>query len=171
MSENGLQVAQQMLQAGGDRRIGKTTVMEAFAVDHLVRDAIRALPLDSDTIFAAACRQLQYETLPMASIRAVETRGARLADCRTSLGRELAARAHTPLRELLARELAVSLSEVSQRIDRLLEAQDRGEVAFDHDGDFEALTAALRRIEPGSAVQKQSAFSDEPSLGVEHAAT
>jgi energy-coupling factor transporter ATP-binding protein EcfA2 len=158
LRDNGMPAWSQVQQSTGAQRVGKVAIMEAFSVDHRVRDAMRALPLDSDAIFGAAAQQLQYETLAMAGVRAVESRGARLSECRTALGRELAARAHPPLRVQLAQLLNTGLSDVSQRIDALLEAQAAdgdAEVAQLADLDVATLAQRLAQLMPPTTALAQ----------------
>ena len=124
--ENGIAPPSDFREARSKERVGKQAVMEAFYVDYSIQKAICTIPMSAGMIYQCAAEQLQYETLPMAGMRAVESRGAKLSECRTALGREMAAKQHHGLRARLAAALGISLSAVNERFDEFCKARETG---------------------------------------------
>jgi type II secretory ATPase GspE/PulE/Tfp pilus assembly ATPase PilB-like protein len=129
LGDNGLDVVRPLQETVSQHRLGKSALIEAIEIDYPIGQVIRAPTFDSDAMYRLAARQLQYETLVMAGLRAVEEGHARLSDCRTKLETNRAAGATPPLRTELARQFGLTYRDVARGIDQFVADQE-----MDRDG-------------------------------------
>jgi type II secretory ATPase GspE/PulE/Tfp pilus assembly ATPase PilB-like protein len=124
LKDNGLEVARPLQETVSQKRLGKIPLIEAIDVDYPVSQVIRADRFDTDAMYRLASQQLQYETLVMAGLRAVETGYAKLSDCRTMLETNRSAGATLPKRTELARRYGLTYREVARGIDQYVVDQE-----------------------------------------------
>ena len=124
LEDNGLNVVRPLQETVSQRRLGKSALIEAIEIDYPISQVIRGDRFDSDAMYRLASQQLQYETLVMAGLRAVEDGYAKLADCRTKLETNRSAGAAPPLRTTLARRYGLTYSEVARGIDQFVADQE-----------------------------------------------
>jgi type II secretory ATPase GspE/PulE/Tfp pilus assembly ATPase PilB-like protein len=124
LKDNGLEVARPLQETVSQKKLGKMPLIEAIDIDYPVSKVIRADRFDNDAMYKLASQQLQYETLVMAGLRAVESGYAKLSDCRTKLETNRSAGAMPPLRTELARCYGLSYSEVARGIDQFVMDQE-----------------------------------------------
>ena len=128
LSDNGLDVVKPLHETVSQKRTGKSALIEAIEIDYPIGQVIRGDKFDSDAMYRLASHQLQYETLVMAGLRAVEEGQAKLSDCRTKLESNRSAGAAPPLRTELARRYGLSYSEVARGIDQYVADQEMNKI-------------------------------------------
>jgi hypothetical protein len=119
-----LDVVRPLEETVSQAKLGKTALIEAIEVEYPISHVIRADRFDSDAMYKLASRQLHYETLVMAGLRAVEEGYAKLADCRTLLETNRSAGMMPPLRTELARRYGLTYKEVAHGIDQFVLEQE-----------------------------------------------
>lgn len=124
LKDNGLDVVRPLQETVSNTKLGKMPLIEAIDIDYPISRVIRAEIFDSTAMYNLASQQLQYETLVMAGLRAVESGFAKLHDCRTKLETNRPAGAKPPLRTELARRFGLSYQEVSRGIDQFIKDQE-----------------------------------------------
>lgn len=138
LASNGMGHMKLVTEVEGESRMGKVPLMEGIEITPEIKALIRSPDLSSEGIYRLARNQVQYETLAMAGVRAVESQGVKLRDCMVGLETTAEAMVYPGLRLEAARAQGVSLSAVSMAIDRQSEAHERGEAA--------SLDACLREV-------------------------
>lgn len=124
LDNNGLEVVRPLQETVSPVKLGKMALIEAIEVDYPISHVIRADKFDSDAMYQLAARQLHYETLVMAGLRAVEGGHAKLADCRMLLETNRSAGVKPPLRTELARRHGLTYQEVARGIDEFVFEQE-----------------------------------------------
>lgn len=124
MSDNGITTPQIINETTSTKKIGKIAIIEAIEIDYPIKQVIQAERLNIDKIYELASTQLQYETLVMSGIKAVELGQAKITDCQLKLETNRAAAAMLPYRTQLAQKYDVSYRIVSAAIDQLVLAQN-----------------------------------------------
>lgn len=124
LEDNGLSVVRPLQETVSQTKVGKSALIEAIDIDYPISQIIRGDRFDPDAMYRLASRQLQYETLVMAGLRAVEEGYAKLSDCRTKLETNRSAGAVHPLRTELARRFGLTYSEVARGIDHFVTEQE-----------------------------------------------
>lgn len=124
LKDNGLEVVHPLHETISQKKLGKVPLIEAIEVDYPVSQVIRADRFDTDAMYKLAAQQLQYETLVMAGLRAVESGYAKLSDCKTKLETNRSAGAMPPLRTALARRYGLSYRDVARGIDQYVVDQE-----------------------------------------------
>jgi Tfp pilus assembly pilus retraction ATPase PilT len=124
LEDNGLEVVRPLQETVSQAKLGKMALIEAIEVDYPISHVIRADKFDSDAMYRLAARQLHYETLVMAGLRAVEEGYAKLADCRMLLETNRSAGARPPLRTELARRHGLTYKDVARAIDQFVQEQE-----------------------------------------------
>ncbi|WP_371765502.1 GspE/PulE family protein [Massilia sp.] len=125
LADNGLRATQQLQETVSQTKIGKSALIEAVEIDYPISQVIRADKFDPDAMYRLASRQLQYETLVMAGLRAVEAGTAKLSDCRTKLETNRPAGATPPLRTELAERYNLGYLDVARGIDTFVAEQEQ----------------------------------------------
>jgi type II secretory ATPase GspE/PulE/Tfp pilus assembly ATPase PilB-like protein len=138
LTANGMGHMKLIAEVDGDAVMGKVPLMEGIEITPEIKALIRSPELSAGGVYRLARNQVQYETLAMAGVRAVESKGVRLRDCMVGLETTTEALEHPGLRLQSARIHQVALSAVSQAIDRQAEAHLRGEAV--------SLDACLREV-------------------------
>jgi type II secretory ATPase GspE/PulE/Tfp pilus assembly ATPase PilB-like protein len=128
ISDNGLIIPEDFRETVSNHKNGKIALVEAIEVDYGIRNLILSERMDTNDIYKAASRQLQYETLATAGMRAIESGIAKIGDCQTRLGTNIYAGRHAPLRTEIARANSMNFSETSAAIDEFTIQQES-----DHD--------------------------------------
>ena len=103
----------------------KASIIEAFSIDYQIKRDLLNPDISSDTLYQHASQQLIHESLPMAGMRAVESRNVLLADCQTALSGVLVDRGYQSLRTRLATDYDLSLTQVSELIDAFVRYRDQ----------------------------------------------
>jgi type II secretory ATPase GspE/PulE/Tfp pilus assembly ATPase PilB-like protein len=124
LEDNGLEVSRPLQETVSQNKLGKSALIEAIEIDYPISQVIRGDRFDPDAMYKLASRQLQYETLVMAGLRAVEAGYAKLSDCRTKLETNRSAGAMAPLRTELARKYRLTYGEVGRGIDQFVADQE-----------------------------------------------
>jgi type II secretory ATPase GspE/PulE/Tfp pilus assembly ATPase PilB-like protein len=127
LEDNGLAVTRPLYETVSTNKLGKTAVVEAIEIDYPVSQVIRADTFDTGAVYKLASQQLQYETLVMAGLRAVEDGYAKLSDCKTKLETNRAAGVAPPLRTQLAEKYGLQYKDVARAIDQHVVNQERNE--------------------------------------------
>lgn len=140
LSDNGLFVPDEFSETVSSHKIGKIALVEAIEVDYEIRNLLLSERMDTNEIYKAASRQLQYETLATAGMRAIEGGIAKIADCHTRLGTNIYAGRHPPLRTDLAKSNCMSFTNVSSAIDEFTIQQESN-----HDLSLEDFIVQFRR--------------------------
>ena len=127
MDTNGLPACDTVPEIRQARRLhdAKVSIIEGFCVDYQIRRDLLNPHISSETLYQHASQQLIYESLPMAGMRAVESRNVLLSDCQTALCGVLADRSYQPLRTRLATEHDLSLTQVNELIDEFVRYRDQ----------------------------------------------
>jgi type II secretory ATPase GspE/PulE/Tfp pilus assembly ATPase PilB-like protein len=128
LEDNGLEVVRPLQETVSQKKLGKTALIEAIEIDYPISQVIRADKFDSDAMYRLAAQQMQYETLVMAGLRAVEEGFAKLSDCKTKLETNRSAGAYPPLRTQLARRYGLTYHEVARGIDCFIADQEMNKV-------------------------------------------
>lgn len=124
LEDNGLVLGVPLQETVSQNKVGKTALIEAVEIDYFISQIIRGDTFDPNAMYRQACRQLQYETLVMAGLRAVEEGTAKLSDCRLKLETNRSAGVTPPLRTELARQYGLSYRDVARGIDSYLREQE-----------------------------------------------
>lgn len=124
LKDNGLEVTRPLQETVSQKKLGKVPLIEAIDIDYPISKVIGADKFNSDAMYKLASQQLQYETLVMAGLRAVESGYAKLGDCRTKLETNRSAGAAPPLRTELARRYGLTYREVARGIDQFVVDQE-----------------------------------------------
>lgn len=127
--DNGLELSRPLSETTSQMRVGKTALIEAVEIDYPISQVIRGDRFDPDAMYRLGSRQLQYETLVMAGLRAVEQGTAKLSDCRTKLETNRPAGATPPLRTELARRFGLTYQEVALGIDTYIAERELNSAA------------------------------------------
>jgi type II secretory ATPase GspE/PulE/Tfp pilus assembly ATPase PilB-like protein len=127
LTDNGMGFMKLIEDVDGSNVLGKVALMEGIEITPEIKTLIRSQDLNADSVYRLACHQPQYETLAMAGVRAVESKGARLQDCMVALETTTEAQEYPALRLQAARAERVSLSRVSEAIDLQTTAHQQGE--------------------------------------------
>jgi type II secretory ATPase GspE/PulE/Tfp pilus assembly ATPase PilB-like protein len=138
LEDNGLAIARPLHETVSQHMVDKTALIEAIEVDYPISQVIRADRFDTEAMYKLASRQLQYETLVMAGLRAVEEGYAKLGDCRTKLETNRYAGETPPMRTELARTYGLGYREVAYGIDQFVLDQEMGK-AFTLEQVFERM--------------------------------
>ena len=128
LAVNGMGFMKLIDEPGTNSVLGKLPLIEGIEITPDIKALIRSQQLSSGGIYRLACHQPQFETLAMAGVRAVESKGAKLRDCMVGLETTADAQEYPALRLQAARSHKTSLSVVSDAIDRQAEAVQQGEV-------------------------------------------
>jgi len=123
LTDNGVAVHQTIHETTSTKKIGKIALIEAIEIDYPIKQVIQSERMNTDKIYELASTQLQYETLVMAGIRAVESGHARINDCQARLDTNRAAGAMLPYRTNLVNKLGVNYTAVSEAIDQYVLGQ------------------------------------------------
>ena len=126
LADNGMDFMKLVDEVDGRNVIGRVPLMEAIEISPDIKRLIRSPELNAASVYRLARNQPQYETLAMAGVRAVESKGARLADCMVALETTTEAQEQPGLRLQTARSEDVSLATVSEAIDRQTIAHQEG---------------------------------------------
>lgn len=126
--DNGLLMPATVPETTSTVKKGKIPIIEAVEITYELGRLIQEEKVDKDKLYQEAAKQLQYETLAMAGMRAVEAGHAKLSECQVRLETNLSARLIPPLRSELAERYNMSYAEVSNAIDRYIVQRE-----IDHD--------------------------------------
>lgn len=129
LSDNGLRVTPQLQETISQTKIGKSALIEAVEIDYPISQVIRSDRFEPDAMYRLASRQLQYETLVMAGLRAVEAGTAKLGDCRSKLETNRSAGVTPPLRTELAKRYDLGYLDVARGIDTFVAEQEQNSKA------------------------------------------
>ncbi|MBC7673055.1 MAG: Flp pilus assembly complex ATPase component TadA [Polaromonas sp.] len=138
LTDNGMGFMKLIEEVDGENVIGRVPLMEGIEITPEIKALIRSPGLNAGSIYHLARDQAQYETLAMAGVRAVESRAAKLQDCLVALETTTEAQEQPALRLQAAREQRVSLTTVSEAIDRQTVAHQQGKAL--------ALEACIREV-------------------------
>lgn len=127
LTANGMGHMKLISEVDGESRMGKVVLMEGIEMTPEIKALIRSPDLSSEGVYRLARNQVQYETLAMAGVRAVESQGVILRDCMVGLETTAEAMDYPALRLETARVQGVSLSVVSEAIDRQGAAHQKGQ--------------------------------------------
>ncbi len=127
LEANGMGHMKLITEVEGESRMGKVALMEGIEITPEIKALIRSPELNSDRIYRLARNQVQYETLAMAGVRAIESQGVKLRDCMVGLETTAGAMEFPGLRLEVARLHSAPLSAVSTAIDVQADAHQRGE--------------------------------------------
>jgi len=125
---NGMGFMKLIDEVDSDSALGKVPVLEAIEITPEIRALIRSQELTAGGVYRLARNQPQYETLAMAGVRAVESKGAKLADCMMGLETTADAQECPGLRLQAARAHHASLATVSDAVDQQAAAYQHGAV-------------------------------------------
>lgn len=128
LAVNGMGFMKLIDESVSDSVLGKLPLIEGIEITPDIKALIRAQNLSSGGIYRLARDQPQFETLAMAGVRAVESKGAKLRDCMAGLETTAEAQEHPGLRLQAARGHQTSLSAISDAIDRQAAAFQKGAV-------------------------------------------
>lgn len=126
LNTNGMEFVTQVAEVVEPTRRSRCALIEAIEINEGIKDSLRSQRLNTAEVYRHAREQLQYETLAMAGVRAVETLGSRLGDCMTRLESTSEAERSPALRSRLAKQYGMSLAEVSDAIDVHCRLSDAG---------------------------------------------
>lgn len=104
----------------------KVSVVEAFTVDHSIKNLIADKVFNTDEMYKKIVNQIQYESLPLCGYRAVESKKCKLSDCQTVLEAVTSAKVIPNLRSKYAYEFELSLTEVNEAIENFIVARKNG---------------------------------------------
>lgn len=124
LKTNGLGFLNKLDEIVSGTKKGKVPIVEAIEITDDIKAVIKSGKLDTTDIYAHAHEQLQFETLALAGVRAVQSRGSQLRDCMTRLETNSAAEKLRPMRAALAVEYQLSLEQVARAIDNFCTALD-----------------------------------------------
>lgn len=118
LKNNGIAIPDLINETTSHKKLGKIALIEAIEIDYSIKEVIQAPQLNTNRIYELASRQIQYETLVMAGVRAVESGRSRVSDCQTRLESNLAAGVVRPYRTELAEKFGLNYTQVSAAIDQ-----------------------------------------------------
>jgi len=100
---------------------GKMAIVEAIVITDEIKMVMRSGKPKDEDVYRLARNQDQYESLASAGLRAVESKGALLKDCMERLETNTDAKLYPGIRLIEAKEWAISLTAVSEMVDKRIE--------------------------------------------------
>lgn len=123
---NGMDLGDTIYEVATGAQKGKAALLEVVAMTPEIMALVQAPAVDVGAIYRAACEQDQFEPLAMAGVRAVQSLGARMAECMSELKTNIHAAATPGLRIRLAKQYGLSFAEINEAIDAYHQAADEG---------------------------------------------
>ena len=113
--------------AGEKQYFDRIPLLEGIEVTNHIRDLIKAEAINADEIYKEARKQLHFETLAEAGMRACEQYGIELEKCYVELNTSPIAKEFPGLRTQLVREFGRSYYQISQAIDLYIETNQEAQ--------------------------------------------
>ena len=128
LAANGMGFMKLVDEVDSNSVLGKIPLMEGIEITPEIKALIRSQELSAGGIYRLARSQPQYETLAMAGVRAVESKGVKLRDCMVGLETTAEAQEYPGLRLQAARSQQTTLSTISDAIDQQAVGYQQGAV-------------------------------------------